>query len=369
LGAASRTRRVLLLPRLCLLAATFLVGLSASLRTEADGPRFAGVIAIRSPLQELQAEQADFGEVALWKVVYVVGEIDGADGPGTQQHIEEAQSNAATLRSLGLEVTEFLPPDNHWEDIKAAALDAHALVYAGHGVYNWDGDPAKVGGFMLTEEELIHPDRIRHELRMLPDAFVLLNHVCFSAGDSASDAQPIDLGEAQRRVAMYSQPFLDVGLSAYLASNYYGFVPAFSRSLLKGDTFAEAYRYYPSLVGGSVAETSHPDLTELGLWLLQLDGHFDHAFAGHPELRFTDLYGPISVAVDPDAVAFEAVAGSAPQHFSLLPAARTDLPLRWQASVVQSGTGWLEVENNTGLVNERLNVIVTPPERPGTYWS
>jgi len=236
----------------------------------ADGPRTGTGLRLGVPEVVALGPPLRATAVPLFTVVYVVGDIDNG-GPGTAQYVSLAEANVAKMRDLGLHVVEFYPPDNRWEDIKAAARDARILVYAGHGIFNWDGDPQKVGGFALRSDEFVHPDRIRDELRMQSNAIVIFNHACFTAGSSALDTGVVSMEEAQRRVAMYSQPFLEAGLVGYFANNYFNSPSTLVEWLVGGSTLEEAYKRHYAFSPDSARLSPHPQLPQFSMWV-DVDG-------------------------------------------------------------------------------------------------
>ena len=116
---------------------------------------------------------------------------------------------AAELQANGVTVHKFYTPNNNWDAIKTAADGAHFLFYRGHGVY-WSPMPTPaVGGFSL-KNGFVSSNDIRNDLNLAPNAIIML-YSCFSAGSSSIDGGPISSAEARRRVAQYSDPFLDIG--------------------------------------------------------------------------------------------------------------------------------------------------------------
>jgi hypothetical protein len=81
----------------------------------AEGPQLSGVVVppalAQAQLDTLLSHQQTLTAAGVaWKVVYVVGAVDGVEGTQTQDYINDARNNVAELRKLGMNVVEFYPP-------------------------------------------------------------------------------------------------------------------------------------------------------------------------------------------------------------------------------------------------------------------
>jgi len=336
----------------------------------ASGP-IAGTIAVGPAVAPAQPGDALTAAATglPWKVVYVVGDVDDG-GPLTQQRVSQAHANAEALRALGMQVVEFTPPDNSWQAIKAEAADAHVLIYTGHGVY-WGSDAALVGGFVLTDQEWIHPDRIRDELRLRPNAIVIINHACYSAGQSSLDAGPISMQEAQRRVALYSRPFLQAGFAAYYASNYYGAPVYLLTEIAAGRTLEQAYQSHFAFSPDLAVRSDHPELPRFTMWVDQDPGdagpEYNHAFVGLPGATAADLFQRVTIRPATAALTVLVQLGDQrPRTVELPLVADPPTPVRWSASLI-GGAPWLSVQTTQGLTGEPVALTLTPPVAMGEY--
>jgi hypothetical protein len=227
------------------------------------------------------------------KAVAIVGDV----GDSTADYKQDMEQAVAALQSHGVAVERFYYGDRTftWADIVTAATGAHFLLYMGHGVH-WGGScsqPTLVGGFYLGPGQLVHPDQIRSDLngRMASGGVVIISHACFSAGQTACDpsGQPSQ-EEAARRVQMYAAPFVDIGLKAYFANNYFSSARNYVNEILAdpatrktvGDIFKSVYPYSPA----KFRDLSYP-APEYDLWLSGEPGSWHDAFAGIPSYRFT----------------------------------------------------------------------------------
>jgi len=332
-------------------AAAGALGLLVPRPAGADGPQVGPLI---EPRQEPELEAQAYSRPSwfpqgAWKAVYVVGDTDNY-GPGTADYIARGKELAGRLRELGLEVVEFYPPNNRWEDVKAAARDAHVFVYNGHGVFNWDGDPNKVGGFCLRPDEFVHPDQVARELRLRPGAWVFL-FACFAAGSPGGETYcPPEL--AYSRVLQYSTPFFQTGARAYYALWDPGYPVRCVSRLQEGARFGQPFWESHFFTHAQADRYLHPSLPGARMYL-GWDGDgvntrtYTTTFVGYEDERFRDLFGPIPLAVWPPS-ALLSLPARRKELLSFRLSTETDLPLRWHASVNASWAEILQAEAGNG---------------------
>jgi hypothetical protein len=174
------------------------------------------------------------------RAVIVAGDVDGVNGASTLDYIKGMKELAAFLRDAGISVQEFYCPDDNWDKIKAATVNANFFVYSGHGVYDGTLPPKWVGGLYLTDK-FVTSDEIQKGLMLAQNSVVVFNHACFTAGSSAVDVNDIGVMEAHRRVAMYAHPYIDSGLGCYYANNFYGGAKDFFEGFLSGNMVNDIY--------------------------------------------------------------------------------------------------------------------------------
>ena len=245
------------------------------------------------------------------KAVAIVGEVD----PYTDEFIGDMNNAVSALQSYGVTVETFYygQASFTWDDIVTATVNAHFLLYMGHGVFydSWENcsQPAEVGGFYLGYGPIVTPDTIRQDLtgRMHDDGVVILSHACYSAGNTACDPSGWpSLAEAERRVRMYAAPFVDIGLEAYFANNYYNSMTQYIHELLApvstrkpvGDIFKTVFPYNAS----EFRDLDYPDADAYDLWLSGSTGEWDDAFVGIPTYVFqqeaSPEFGPLPASID-----------------------------------------------------------------------
>lgn len=213
--------------------------------------------------------------------------IVGTDTAQFQTYMENA---ASLLRDNGVQVRTFYSAqdDFGWSDVVNAATGASYLIYAGHGVGSGD-HPTKLGTFYLGpgDGEFVGPEAVRQDLadRLAGDAVVIFNHACYTAGSPGDITQE----EARRRVAMYAEPFVDIGIRAYFANNYYNsaswivseILEAWETNATLEDVFKSVYPYSAD----KFRDLDHP-ADGYDLWLNGETGDWNYAFVGQPSYAF-----------------------------------------------------------------------------------
>lgn len=290
------------------------------------------------------------------KAVLIVGPIDGDDGTWTRGEIENMEAAAEELETNGVDVHRFYTPNNDWDAIKQSAQGAHFLLYRGHGVwwpYISDFPHPHVGGFAL-KDKIFSSDDIRQDLDLADNAIVML-YGCFTAGHSSHEKDHRDIGidEAKRRVAQYSDPFFDVGASAYYANWFGSAFQMFLRYLFQGQTLGNAYESYFDFNADTVHRTTHPDHSDMAMWLDKdkWDGYwqYNNAFAGLPDETLETLFAPPALDNIVEDVSF---VHSIPEDRLLssewqvsLDNASNDQPLGW---TVGTAGDWFTVSPTSG---------------------
>lgn len=234
------------------------------------------------------------------KAVIFVGPIDTDTGPGTMEQITYAQQTAATLRAYGVTVHEFYPNAGSakWKDIAAAAQGAHFIIYRGHGVSIENTTPLQVGGFWLRGNEYVSSDQIRAELRPAKN-FIVMMFGSYTAGSTSGDKISIGLDEARRRVAMYSDPFFDIGAGAYYADWFGDAFTSYTNALMQGNTHRHAYVNFYDFNNGQTWFGAHPDHPTQHLWMgwdewYDPKPQWNNVFIGAPDVTLQQMFGSSS---------------------------------------------------------------------------
>jgi hypothetical protein len=160
------------------------------------------------------------------KVTIVVGPV----GSLTRTYISQARSYASLARSYGATVVEVYTPNATWSRVKSAAQGANLLIYLGHGngypnPYHSVLEPKKVDGFGLnpyagsgnTRTAYYGEYYVRTSIKLAPNAVVILNHACYTAGSSEPGRPNPTLAVAKKRVDNFGAGFLRAGARTVFA--------------------------------------------------------------------------------------------------------------------------------------------------------
>ncbi len=177
-----------------------------------------------SPTQTLAAEPQ-----VVPKVVLIVG----PSGPATDRYRAESRAAADLARTFTPDVTELYSPNATWPAVKDALQGASLVIYMGHG----NGWPSRYrdelfggtqNGFGLNAtagsgdgtHQYFGESRIAADVRLAPNAVVLLSHLCYASGLSEPGLPEGTLDEARQRIDNYAAGFIAAGASAVIAEAY-----------------------------------------------------------------------------------------------------------------------------------------------------
>jgi flagellar hook assembly protein FlgD len=162
------------------------------------------------------------------KVVVVVGPAGGS----TAHYKADADAIVTEARRYTSNVVEVYTPNATWAKVKAAAQGANILVYLGHG----NGWPSIYGPFQaVTKDGLgLDPgtgadstrtvyygeDYVSRDIRLAPNAVVLLYHLCYASGNTEPGLATGTFSEARQRVDNYGAGFIGAGARAVFAEGH-----------------------------------------------------------------------------------------------------------------------------------------------------
>jgi hypothetical protein len=162
------------------------------------------------------------------RVVIVVGPA----GASTGDYLRHARQYASQARSYGASVISILAPHATWPRVLAASQGANVFIYLGHG----NGWPSPYAPFQgLTKDGIgLNPydgapssrvkyygeDMLRAHIRLAPGAIVLLNRLCYAAGNAEPGFPEPSWSTAVKRVDNFAAGFLRTGASAVLADGH-----------------------------------------------------------------------------------------------------------------------------------------------------
>jgi hypothetical protein len=155
------------------------------------------------------------------------------------QKSEEYEVNKIVqlLESQNYTVQKFYHPNDNWDEISEASLNASIFIYRGHGIRL--GIDGGFGGMSLYES--VSGKKIASELKFNKSPIVLFPSVCGGAGSTAEDETDIGISEARNRVFGSALPFFIAGASAYYANNYNKGMYDFLELMFTGKTLGEAF--------------------------------------------------------------------------------------------------------------------------------
>jgi len=142
--------------------------------------------------------------------------IIGSHSIYNEKSLVQMEKIAALLESKNFKVHRFYDPNNEWEAIKKAALNAALFIYRGHGTHL--GIDGGFGGIVI--DKFISGEKISKELTFNLNPLVIFVSACGGAGSSAGDDHDIGVDEAKTRVLGSALPFLLTGAQGYYANNY-----------------------------------------------------------------------------------------------------------------------------------------------------
>ncbi len=165
------------------------------------------------------------------RVVIVVG----PSGAATDRYRAQARDAAAVARRFTTDVTELYSPNATWPAVRAALQGASVVIYLGHG-NGWPSPhrrapfPATQNGFGLnpqaggndTDHQYFGEAAVGSQIRLAPDAVVLLHHLCYASGLSEPGVPEGELDVARQRVDNFAAGFIRAGASAVIADAYAG---------------------------------------------------------------------------------------------------------------------------------------------------
>ena len=208
------------------------------------------------------------------RVAIIVGPVGGL----TDLYRADAEAAAAEARRWTDDVVTVYSPNATWAAAKTAMTGASIVVYLGHG----NGFPSRYGqalnpktqnGLGLNpvagEGDSAHQyfgeTYLARQVRLAPDAVVVLSHLCYASGNSEPGLPEGTLDMARQRVDNFAAGFLAAGAGAVIADAH-GPPAYYVRSILAGKgTIERIWRQAPGFNDHVIAYPSvrTPGLTAL----------------------------------------------------------------------------------------------------------
>ena len=241
------------------------------------------------------------------KVAVIVGPV-GEELTPVYLALGEAAASAAEAR--GAVVARAYSPDASAERVLEAVEGANIVVYLGHGVgtpnpYSATADPATTNGWGLNGPSARgdHADSsqdgtlayygeswIAANARPAPGWVMIYSNACYAPGASEGFDTPADEETAASRVRAYARaPLVELGASAYFATDYYEGAAHLVATLLDQPAlpYGELFASEPRFQSDGLARLPDPAIEGAETWLHRsayFEGKVDYwyAFAGNP---------------------------------------------------------------------------------------
>lgn len=238
------------------------------------------------------------------KVVVIVGPV----GSLTSSYISDARSVAATALRYTPNVVQIYSPNATWAAVKPALQGASIVVYMGHG----NGFPSPyrptlyppgqdglglnpVAGGDNSTTQYYGESILAANVRLAPNAIVLLHHLCYASGNSEPGMPEPTLDVAQQRVDNFGAGWLETGARAVIADAHYGSDYYINALFGTDETVDAMWRGAPAVQGNFMAFSSTRTPGALG----EMDPNtptsgFYRSLVGDPTLRTTAVTGGTS---------------------------------------------------------------------------
>ncbi|HVL54483.1 MAG TPA: FlgD immunoglobulin-like domain containing protein [Vitreimonas sp.] len=235
------------------------------------------------------------------KVVIVVGSTHSV----TSTYRTRADAAYAEAIKYTSNVVKVYSPNATWAAVKAAMQGASIVIYMGHGngfpsPYRTTPWPYSQNGFGLNQTAGQGDDNnvyygehyIGSEVKLAPNAIVLLHHLCYASGNSEPGHAEPTVTVAKQRADNYAAGFLLAGARTVIAEGHMG--PAYYlRALFTANqTVDQMWRASPSWKGNAFgfASVRSPGYT------VQMDpdkatSGFYRAISGRMDLKTTEVIG------------------------------------------------------------------------------
>jgi hypothetical protein len=164
------------------------------------------------------------------KAVFIVGPT----GSLTDTNLADSEKMALQAEAAGMEVRRVFFPYATWDNVLANIQGASLVVYMGHG-YGWPSPYTKqltesrqngmglnsYAGSGRNEYTYYGATRLRESVRLATNAVVILNHLCYAAGNAEPGMAIPGVNLARERVDNMANGWLAVGARAVFAYSWW----------------------------------------------------------------------------------------------------------------------------------------------------
>jgi flagellar hook assembly protein FlgD len=165
------------------------------------------------------------------KVVIIVGPVAGSTG----YYKSDGDAAYAEARKYTTNVVKIYTPNATWVAAKKALQGASVVIYMGHGngfpsPYRSSPWPYSQNGLGLNPKAGVNDSTTQYwgeyylanEVKLAPNAIVLLHHLCYASGNSESGHPKPTVAQAKQRVDNMAAGWLKAGARAVVAEGHFG---------------------------------------------------------------------------------------------------------------------------------------------------
>jgi hypothetical protein len=159
--------------------------------------------------------------------------IVGPTHEHTDHYLEDAEVMAVQAEAAGYDVRRVFHPYATWDNVLANIQGANIVVYMGHG-YGWPSpytsrmmEDRQNGmglnpyvGSLKSERKYYGAKPIRNNVHLAPHAVVILNHLCYAAGNGESGMAIPSQNVAFQRADNMANGWLYAGADAVFATTW-----------------------------------------------------------------------------------------------------------------------------------------------------
>jgi len=318
------------------------------------------------------------------KAVIIVGPTHDL----TASNLQSGETLALLAESYGMDVRRVFHPKATWANVLANIQGANLVAYLGHG----NGWPSPYGPFQEKTKngfglnpyegagkntvEYYGANKIRNNVVLAPKAIVLLNHLCYSAGNGEGDDIPT-WSIAHQRVDNFAAGFLYVGAKAVFAYRSGSVATVINQLFTTDKTIEGIFKTTESWSGWNGTDPRKLDSARMPGNVNFLDPHatkgFERAVSGDLDLTADSWRSsPAGGSGSGGSVApptADTTPPSVPQDLSGTPLGYRRISLVWQPSTDNSG-GEIKYQifrNGTKIAATTNAFFTDRPAYAGTY--
>jgi putative cell wall-binding protein len=262
----------------------------------------APVAAAATPLGgQTTAATLDATALSTAKVVIIVGATHSA----TSHYRDIANEAYAEAIKYSSNVHRIYSPNATWSVVKPALQGASLVIYLGHGngwpsPYTYDPAFTTKDGMGLNATANNGDNNVKYygepylanEIRLAPNAVVLLNHLCYASGNSEPGYAEPSLSVAMQRADNYGAGFIKAGARTVIAEGH-GSINGIIRDLFTThQTVLDVWRNQGNYHGHEFSfQSSRSPAYRAFMDPDNVSSGYYRSLVGNPDLRTEDVTG------------------------------------------------------------------------------